>query len=289
MLVNTPIEEEGKLIIYSGAMSDASDIKVSGTAAKALGFLNAFDDDVSEYTQGTSPASGFDYSSARRLKGFELNDLVDSNTEDVAYYHDPNQYSVEAGRRDFIDSMSSSFSASADKVDYYDLIEASQKIIIDASHPINDSGRLNKIWVNGNYIDKQGSDSLFIPKVYIIRPNKNGLAKIVYELEMSLEDPDLRYTKDHVTFRVDCDVIVSKGDLIGFYNLQVLAPFSAKTQTPNTVYFQIDCGADGPGSDNFSLGTPKSKGVIGLSFYARSNRLQSDIQLDIDIGERTNI
>lgn len=283
------ISEEGKLQIYSGAMSDNSTIEVSGSAAKALGFVNDEDEDVYETTQGTASATGFDFGASRRLKGFELNALIDSNVEDSAYYHNPRQYNVEAGRRDFADSMSSTHAANANMIDYYELIEASQSVIIDASHPINDSGRLSKIWLNGDYINKQKTQTGFAPKAYIFRPDKNNNVEVIHELDIELEEEDLRYTIDHVTFRIDCDVLVNKGDLIGFYNIKILAPLSSRTKRVNAVYFKIPCGSEGPPSGKFSLGKPDSQGVVGLSYYARSNRLQSDIQLDIDIGERTNI
>lgn len=283
-------EEAGTLSIFSGAMSEGAFMTIGGTAAVALGFANQDGTEAYSFEQGVASATGFDFGSSRRLRGFELNALVDSNTEKVAYYHNPNQYNVEAGRRDFADSMSSNDGPLSDKVDYYDFIDASQKLIIDNSHPINDSGRLSKIWVNGNYISEYDDESLFItPKIYILRPDKYNQVEIMHELEIPIEDAELRYTMNHVTFVVDCNVIVNKGDLIGFFNMKVLAPFSARNKAVNGVYFEIACGSSGPPSGKFNIGSPKSKGVIGISFYARSDRLQQEIQLDIDIGERINL
>lgn len=300
------LEEEHKLTIKSGFMSDKGTIKVAGSAAKALGFTDSLNNDVSIITIGKSAASGFDFGSSRRLKGFELNALTDSNVSETAYYHNPVKYNVEAGRVDFFKSMSANDSPNADKLEYYTTIDACNKLIIDASHPIDDSGILEKIWVNGKYLsnisvgDNYVIDGRYVfdggdysdiqPKVCIVRPNKYGEATIIAELDIAIEDKTLRYTMEQVTFNVDCNVMVNKGDLIGFFNIEVLAPFSTKNQAINGVYFQVDCGRNTPSKNTkFKLGAPMGQGVVGISYYARSNRLQTDIQLDIDMGRRINI
>jgi len=283
-------EESGTLSILSGAMSEGSSITVGGTAAHALGFVDQYGESTYSFERGQASATGFDFGSSRRLRGFELNALMDSNTNRTAYYHNPDQYTVEAGRRDFSDSMSSNDGPLSDRVDYYDFVDASQKLIIDASHPINDSGRLSKIWVNGDFIGEYDEDAFFVnPKLYILRPNKYNQVEIIHEIIVPVEDEELRYTVDHVTFRADCNVLVNKGDLVGFFNMKILAPFSARNKAVNGVYFEVGCGSSGPPSGLFAMGSPKSQGVIGLSFYARSDRLQKELQLDIDIGERTNL
>jgi len=283
----TYLEEDQKLTIYSGAMYGDSTIALSGSAAEPLGFINTYGETTATFEDGVSSATGFDFGSSRRLKGFELNALIDSNLAKSAYYHNPNQYNVEAGRRDFSDSMSSNYAANADKVDHYELLDGAQKLLIDGSHPINDSGRLSTIWVNGEYVTDKGST--FSPKIFILRPDKYNNAIVVAELDIAIENESLRYTTDHVTFRTNCSVLVNKGDLIGFFNLNVLVPYSTRKGEPNAVYFQVACGSNGPSSEKFDIGQPMSQGVIGMSFYARSSRIQKDIQLDIDIGERTNI
>jgi len=286
-------EEQKKLTIFSGAQSLDSNITISGTAATVLGFVDDLGNNISTYSSGKIAATGFDFGSSRRLKGFELNALVDSDDDKIAYYHDPNQYSVEAGRRDFFESMDSGHIANADHVEYYKTIDGAQKLIIDASHPVNDSGRLSVIWVNGDYIEYRNKNSTttstFIPKVFILRPDKYNNLTIIHEVVIDLEDIDLRYTVDHVTYKVECDLLVNKGDLVGFYNLNVLVPCSSKNGNPNAVYFQVMGGLTGPLTTKFDMGPPMAQGVVGISFYARSNRIQDSIQLDIDIGKRTNI
>ena len=214
--------------------------------------------------------------------------------EKVAYYHNPNQYTVEAGRSDLAESMSSTYSANADKVDYYKELDGAQKLIIDASHPINDSGTLTIIRVNGGLVEKSTAtgediDKYFVPKVFILRPDKYNNAQIIHELNIDIADQAKRYTVAHVTYKIDCAVLVNKGDLIGFYNFNILTPYSTKTGRPNAVYFQVGFQEGELPNEKFYMGQPKSQGVIGCSFYARSNRIQKDVLLDIDIGKRTNI
>ncbi|RLD65434.1 MAG: hypothetical protein DRI84_06800, partial [Bacteroidetes bacterium] len=290
-------ESQNKLIILSGSATDGAVITVAGTAAKALGFINELDEDISYHTTGKSPASGFDYTASRRLKGFEINALIDSDTEHTAYYHNPNQFTVEAGRADISDSMSSSHSPRSIDIDYYREIDGNNKLIIDGSHPINDSGRLNMIKVNGTRCKDDDNDifssSRFansFSKVVLLRPLKSddiadSFARIINEKVIPDIDPGAVRTVDDVTYSIEVDWLVNKGDLIGFYNFNVLTPYSLNQHQPNAVYFEVD----GMPTGKFSIGKPVAKGVIGISFYARSNRIQENIQLEIDLGRRINI
>jgi len=298
-------ETQKKLTIRSGSNSLNSTIAVKGPAALALGF-----DENSEQIVGTEPASGFDYAASRRLKGFEINSLVDASTDRTAYYHNPNQYTVEAGRRDFEESMSSSHAPRSININYYDYLNGDNKLLIDGSHPINDSGRLNLIKVNGvrmrdknkSTISKAYDEEIHLysntaSKIVLIRPFKNGDAEIINEVELSEINKNSITTTSDVTYSVDVDWLVNKGDLIGFYNIDVLCPFSLygrvmaygtqkkEKEKANAVYFAVDGIPEGV----FTIGKPKSQGVIGMSFYARSSRMQDDIKLDIDLGKRFNI
>jgi hypothetical protein len=291
------ISDQNKLILYSGSYTEGGSIEVGGPAAKVLGFFDEFGTDVSYKTVGEAPASGFDYSASRRLKGFELNGLIDLDTNHSAYSHNPNQYTVEAGRSDFVDSMSSTHAPRPIDVDYYEELDGNNKLIIDGSHPVNDSGRITLIKVNGSRckdvdVDMYSSSrfSSSFSKVVLLRPYKpdnveTSIAQIIYTA--TIEDPEKGtvHTADDVTYSVEVDWLVNKGDLIGFYNFNVLCPFSMYQRQPNAVYFEVLGLPDG----KFSIGKPAAKGVIGLSFYARSSRLQENIQLDIDLGRRVNI
>lgn len=255
-----------------------SDIKIGGTAATVLGFFDNNGKDVSIYKQGNSSATGFDYYSSHRLTSTELNSLIDSKIDKIAYIHKPNQYTVEAGRRDYAYSLSSTHSANSLNLDYYKLLEGDNKLIIDASHPVSDCGRLNKVIVNG-MLCEGGS------KVVLIRPLKNTIGKVITSIDIPVLKATDNATANHTTSSVDVDWQVLKGDMIGFYNFNVLCPFSLHQQAPNAVYFEII----GLPFGEFDLGASKAQGIVGISFYARSNRLQRNITLDIDLGKRLNI
>ena len=288
---------QNTLIIHSGSSTEGGTISIGGPAAEILGFFNELGEDVSVETIGKSPASGFDYSASRRLKGFEINALIDSDEEHTAYYHNPNQYTVEAGRSDFIDSMSSSHAPRPIDIDYYKEIDGNNKLIIDGSHPVNDSGRLTLIKVNGTRC-KDVDENMFVSsrfsssfsKVVLLRTYRmtdveTSFVQIIYTA--TIEDPEKGavHTSDDVTYSIEVDWLVNKGDLIGFYNFNVLCPHSMQQRQPNAVYFEVAGMPEG----KFSIGKPAAKGVIGLSFYARSSRIQENIQLEIDLGRRANI
>lgn len=259
--------------LYSGVAIDNGVIKVSGKSAKKLGFTG-------NYTTilGESPATGFDYFASHRLVGYEINKLMDSNLTEVAYSHNPNQYTVEAGRRDYTDSMSSSHSPRYLDIDYYKTVSANFSLVIDASHPVNDCGRLTYIVANGTI---SNTDSRFV----LVRPLKDGTAKIINYVSLPTNNSNYIYTTKPVTYQVDIDWLVNKGDLIGFYNFDVLCPYSLKTGRANAVYFKVA----GFPSGEFNLGVQQAQGLIGVSFYARSSRLQKNIALDIDLGKRLDI
>lgn len=260
------------LTIKSGVASENGVINVSGSAAEALGFS-----DQSEITFGKAPADGFDYYASHRLVGYELNALLDLDTSTTAYIHNPNQYTVEAGRSDYTDAMSSSHSPRYIDIDYYETIDGSFSLIVDGSHPINDCGRISFIVANGKMC---GEGSKFV----LLRPYKDGTAKIINSVTLPTPTEGI-YTTEPVTYSVDVDWLVNKGDLIGFYHFSVLCPFSRRSKKANAVYFKVG----GFPSERFNLGTQKAQGLIGLSFYTRSNRLQRNLALSIDMGKRINI
>jgi len=288
---------KNKFTIYSGSSVDGGVIHISGPAAKELGFTDELGNEVVTKTIGCEPASGFDYAASRRLKGFEINALIDADTEHTAYYHNPNQYTVEAGRPDFIDSMSSSHAPRPIDIDYYKEIDGNNKLIIDGSHPVNDSGRLTHIKVNGTRC-KDADDNIYassrfsesFSKVVLLRPYRvdninESYVKIIHTAILGDPEKGAVHTSSDVTYSVDVNWLVNKGDLIGFYNFNVLCPHSLNQHTPNAVYFEVNGLPDG----RFYIGKPAAKGVIGLSFYARSSRIQENIQLEIDLGRRINI
>jgi hypothetical protein len=270
-----------KIKIYSGSVEQLPIVIEQGTAMEELGFFKN-NVDVSTTFNGERAASGFDYAAARRLKYFELNSLINDGKTSSPYIHNPFQYNVEAGRRDFADSMTASNQVgTAGAIEYFEPYLNKGATIIELSHPINDSGRLNKIYVNGKVY--KGTTA----KVYILRPHKNGTFKVISEEVIPPEVGTSIYTVRHVTYRVDCNILVSKGDVLAFYNIDVSAPLSTFGGKPNATFYQMS-GAP-PLDTAFDPGEPYSYGVTGFCCYARSNRLQTNVVLDIDLGEKVNI
>ena len=268
-----------KLKIHSGAVGSNTHVVIEGgSALENLGFVDSDGSDVSVYENGINAEDGFDYAGSRRLKGFEINDISNNDTENIAYYHSPAQYNVEAGRRSFDNSSTANnLTDIIGAVEHIETVSNTSCTIIDISHPVNDSGRIKHVYVDG---DKGDRDA----KVLILRPHKNGDFTVVSELSF-LPTTGAMYTKRYVTYRIDCNILVNKGDVFGFYNIDVTTPFNHLMGTPNAVYFKVS----GKPTGRFSPGSVQAYGTMGFAFYARSDRLQTNAILDIDLGQRTNI
>ena len=271
---------------FKSAITDESEvvgetIKISGgTAAEVLGF---YKNGEPNYTQvgSVQPASGFAMAASRRLRKFEISRLINNDYTSLGYFHNPDQPAVDAGRRDYFESLSSNTVSVSTSVDYYKKLDGEDKIIIDFTHPISDCGHLNNIKIGGS-VSKNMDGS-----VLIFRPNKEGNLILIDSFTISAKDDDSVYSSNVTTSYVSFNVLVSKGDLIGFKNVDLLCPFSSKTKVPNATLCII------PASTNienyFNPGSLFSKGVIGPSYYAYSDRYQDSVRLDIDIGKRVNV
>ena len=269
-------DEYYKLKIYSGTIGSTSSVQISySEAAEALGFYSAAVS-VSENESGTSSATGFDYASSRFLTAVELNKLVDGRTNTFAYEHDPLQYSVEGGRRDYIEMGTSSLISAAQDSVYYETLSNIGRTIIDLSHPFNNNGKVQKIYVYGQADETS--------KIKILRRNKNGILRVIHSIDFPDIEPASIYTKRPNIYRIDCDVIVNKGDLIGIYGADLFVGRSL-TGLPDATFYQVD----GEVAGSFDPGHVNSFGLTGFAIYARGNRLQNNTILDIDLGTRTNI
>lgn len=267
------------LKITSGSTGSDSSVVVSGDAAEALGFYEA-GEDVSIKTTGTEPASGFDYASSRILTAMEINRLIDGNSEDFAYIHNPSQYSVEGGRRDFNEvgtaQLLSSLTTQDYYGDYYDTLNNEGRTLIDFSHPFNNNGRIKAIYMYG-VVD-------VLSKIKILRPRMDGSLKVIHSLNLPLENAAYIYTTNPIVYRVDCNILVDKGDLLGIYNANLYVGASP-LGLPEATFVQID----GDVSGTFTPGDPLSFGVGGFAIYARGDRWQTNTIFDIDLGDRINI
>lgn len=253
-----------------------------GTAAKELGFYDENNQDISIKITGSKVATGFDYASSRRLKAFELNKLASTSNNVIAYTHTPEQYHVEAGRRDFIESSTANSSAkSFADIEYYKTLNNKRSTIIEMSHPINDSGILNVIYLNAEV--EEGDDA----KIYILRPRKNGTFLCVAELDFPYIYNSSIYTRRQVTYKIECNILVSKGDCLAIYNASPTVPYTVVNDKPNATYYQFSGKPDL--NKVVAPGDAKAQGVSGFCIYARSNRRQTNVLLDVDLGDRVNI
>jgi len=267
--------ELDKLKITSGTSDTGSSVIISGNAAEALGFYDE-DGDISDKTTGTETATGFDYASTRLLTFKEINRLIDGTTDAFAYIHSPNNFSVEGGRSDFNEIGTGMLLSDLTGDTYHRSFNNIGKTIVDYSHPINNNGRVKHVWVYG----KATSNS----KIKILRPKKDGRLKVIHSINLPVESGSYLYTARQIVYRVDVDLFVNKGDLIGIYNADIYVGTSKYT-VPDATFVQIN----GQVSGTFDPGEPLSYGLAGLAVYLRGGIRQTRTILDIDLGDRVNI
>jgi hypothetical protein len=265
--------------ITSGNTGINSSVVISDTpAARVLGFFDEDGGDVSAYESGVDMADGFDYAASRIFTSKELNKMVDGRIDAFAYLHNPDQFNVEGGRRDFNEIGSSRLISDLVSTVYYESLDNKGRTIVDLSHPINNNGRIKSIYIYGIVEDDSPA------KIKICRPHKNGDLTVVHSLNLPTKESDTVYTSSPLSYRVDCDILVSKGDLIGVYNANIYVGTSI-TGLPDATFYQIDDEASG----RFDPGGAYSFGVAGLAIYAKSERRQTNAAIEINMGNRINI
>ena len=264
-----------KLKITSGTVGADSSVVVSGTAAEPLGFYQG-GVDVSTRVNGADPATGFDYASARILTAREIQRLMDEKQNEFAYEHKPDQYTVEGGRRDFNEFGNSRLLSSVAGGEYYEATDNRGKTIIDYSHPFNNNGKLKSIYIYGKTYGNA--------KAKILRPSRDGSLRVIHSFSFPSEQSNKLYTVLPVSFRIDCDVLVNKGDLIGIYDADLYVGITLDGR-PDATFAQIN----GEASGEFTPANFYSYGVGGFAIYARGDRWQTNTILDIDLGDKVNI
>jgi hypothetical protein len=219
------------IVPFSGFF-EQSLINISGNAADKLGF-SELGVDVSSKIGSILPATEYTPKSARMLRAYEIDKLSDGNLEELGYFHNPDQPIVEAGRRDFLESLTSNTVSKSTSPDYYTKLSGLGKVIIDHSHPVNDCGRINNIYIAGK------EHKTVLPSLLIFRSFKDGSIIKLYELSFGGEKSDYIYTSGEKTYNIKCNIFVSKGDLIGFKNFDLLCPHSSITRLPNATLYVI--------------------------------------------------
>lgn len=270
--------EFDKIKITSGNTGSDSSVSVKySVAAKELGFYDGTTD-VSTNEGGLDQATGFDYAASRIFRPFEINKMIDGYRDVQAYVHNPDQFSVEGGRRDFAEVGNSRLISDLKGTEYYESLNNKQRTIIDASHPINNNGRIKAIYIFGKIEDDTTA------KIKICRPKKDGTMRVVHSLTFDSKQANTLYTKRPLSYRIDCDILVSKGDLIGIYNADLYVGISI-TGYPDATFYQYD----GEPSGTFDPGRVYALGAAGLALYGRGDRRQNNAILEVDMGTRINI
>jgi len=262
--------------ISSGTNRNNSSVVISySKAAEELGFFNDRMEPIYTCVSGTDPATGFDYASTRLLQTFEINALVDGDN-DIAYIHNPSQYSVEGGRRDFNEIGTSKLISELDDVTGYTSFDNTGKTIIDLSKRIDNNGKLKHFWVYG----------LLYPgaALKILRPRNDGTFRVVYSIPLPTTEDATLYTMRPIVSRVDYDVLVNKGDILGIYNANLYVGQTA-TGLPDATFIQVN----GEVTTIVENATSYSYGVGGFAIYARGDLKQNNTILDIDLGYRLNV
>ena len=262
--------------IHSGTTGTTGSVEIPySPAAEELGFYDSEQSPTYTVVEGIDPATGYDYASTRLLQTYELNAIVDGDLK-IAYVHNPNQFSVEGGRRDFNEIGNPRLlSDVTDDLGEY-RFRSLGKTVIDLSHKIDNSGKLKHFWVYG--VPEAGA------QIKVLRQHNDGGFTVVHSLDIPLEDAGLLYTRTPVVCRTDEEVLVSKGDVIGFYNVDAYIGTTA-TSLPDATF----CIYSGNVEGRLEKTKVYSYGVGGIAMYARGNIGQSNTMLDIDLGERLNV
>ncbi len=269
--------EFNSIKIISGTSGDKSSIIViNNKCSQSLGFFDVNGNATYKIDIGMPIASGFDYASTNLLTSFEINKLINGDIKSKAYTHVANNYSIEAGRKDYNEIGMNISSTDLLYTDYTKNNSLSNRgnTFIDWSHPVNNNGILKKIIVAGKRYENS--------KVKLCRPKLDGTLEVIYELTFQQQNGLI--SRSNVIHSLECSILVSKGDVFAFYDFD-LSTGTTMTGLPDATYSQVS----GEVKNVFDPGTCYSYGVGGFIFYAHSNRFQTNALLDIDLGNRYNV
>jgi hypothetical protein len=209
----------------------------------------------------------------------EIFKLVDGDKEDTAFYHDPSRYEVEAGRVDWQEKTKGVLST---EVEYeYSIrptFSGTGYTTIDFTHPFNSSGRVRKIFVMCNVDPTTGG------KIKLFRPKADGTLTVVEDITFGVDNGSYVYSQVRDTYVIDVDFRARRGDLLGFYNVDLYLGDVITTQ-PDAMFYYFP----GEAAGSFDPGEVIAYGNLGLNYYARGDNLQDLVLLEIDMGDRVNI
>lgn len=304
--------DENKFKIFAGTFVHDSEVEVlDNYLSRYLNFFDSNGSSISSKAVGSSPASGYSPFSSYRVKTHQMLSLFDNN-EDTGFYFNPFGYSVEGGRRNWLESsvgLMTSAIAEADGdlssqiVRSYFTIDGAGKTLIDFNHPFNTSGRITKIYAACTLdrtsdiltmIDRHEERRILIElsgaKIMVFRPKRDGTLDVIHEFDLNDRNPDRDYdselysvTQEYI--EIDVDVFVNRGDFLGIYNANLYVGKSITGGEADAQYFKVT----GKPSGNFNPGRLHGDGAGGLLLYARGDATQRRLVLDIDLRGRYNI
>lgn len=297
-----------KFKIYSGTITDDSSIEITNNSlTRYLKFFETDGTNISTSVSGTTPVDGYSPLSSFKIKTHQALGLFDNNEKSSITFN-PFQYSVEGGRRDWLESSTGIMSAAIGNQDgdesgqvirTYFVIDSVGKTIIDYNHPFNASGRITKIWVMCT-LDKEHLKSknentrksveLSNAKVMIVRPKRDGTVKIIHQWSLTNRDSgrtygDPLYSLTQEAIDLDVDVFINKGDMLAVYNANMYVGKSVSGSEYDCQYHQVS----GKPSGSFDPGSLNGNGSAGLLIYAHGDDPQRRLYLDIDLRNRYNI
>ena len=124
-------------------------------------------------------------------------------------------------------------------------------------------------------------------KFIVFRPLKDGQLKRItsFDIPDRDTDPNKLYSLNQESLEIDCDIWVSKGDLIGVYNLNLYVGKAVFDSDADATYYQTTGEAIG----TFDPGKLLGNGNAGLLVYARSDYVQTALDIEVDLQNRINI
>jgi hypothetical protein len=276
--VNVSFTKSNTFIIESGTLGEFSTVVIYySSLAEKLGFFNKNGEPLYKHFKGQNPASGFEYKSTVLLSSYTKNNLSNSISQELVYIHMPTNYSVEAGRVDFVSTFVT-LNDTAEVKQVYSMhnLDSFGKTVVDISHPISANGRLHIFRFSGfTYSNSQ---------LKVLRPLNNGGYKVIHSVPFGEPEADILYTKKANLFKLDCNLLVNKGDVLGLYNVTILANIDKNLDVDATYFFIDDSATDVVYPQKIF-----STGLAGLAFFGHSKYKAVDVDLDITFENKLDI
>lgn len=236
-----------------------STVVVSDTpAARSLGFYNTEGVKTSIETPGTDAASRYAPTGTVQLSKTEIAQFYvpDQNVSESSITLDPQNFAIEAGRRDF------SLVTRERSIDFID------KTIIDFNRPVTQTGKITFFGYAGTATTST--------QILFFRPQANGALTLIGKVPLGATGN----LTDRV-FNLTLSTYVRKGDLVGIADGEIYTGGDA--EHPNVSYFKYD----GELTIGDTINAPQiyGKGDEGLFLYARGADRQTEVVLDIQFPQ----